>query len=95
MRAALAHPASWLPWVSISVALLIAAFELTRRQLPGSLVRGLDSVTDPVLKAITQVHSGLVGDYVAWLVLGLALFTIAAAFSWHRRSADPSRLRKP
>jgi len=35
----------------------------------------------PVLNLLSTIHSGLIGDYVAWLMLGLALFTLAFAAS--------------
>ncbi len=72
-------PPAWLPWVSVPLAIGIAAFELTRRRLPKSLVRGFDRLSVPLLTVLETVHSGLVGDYVAWLALGLALFALAFA----------------
>jgi multicomponent Na+:H+ antiporter subunit D len=35
----------------------------------------------PVLDALQAVHSGLIGDYVTWLTVGLALFAIVFAVS--------------
>jgi multicomponent Na+:H+ antiporter subunit D len=73
-------PSSVAPWLSTCFALLIAAFELGRRHLPRWLVRIVDGTTDPPLIALRVIHSGVVGDYVAWIVVGLALFTAAFAF---------------
>jgi multicomponent Na+:H+ antiporter subunit D len=67
-------------WLSVSFALEIAAFDLARRRLPPSLVRISDWATTPVLDALSALHSGMIGDYVAWVAVGLALFTLAFAF---------------
>ncbi len=71
--------ASWLPWFSVPLALMIAALQLARRRLPGLLVRGSDWISEPVLRVLSGLHSGLVGDYVAWMMLGVALFAVAFA----------------
>ncbi len=73
-------PTTALPWLATGLALAIAAFELTRRRLPGRLVRGFDWVTRPPLDVLRTLHSGRVGDYVAWLAVGVALFALAFAF---------------
>lgn len=74
-------PALWVPWVSVGLALLIAAFELTRRRLPRRLIGGFDRLSAPVLGALQAVHSGLIGDYVTWVVVGLAFFALAFTLS--------------
>ncbi len=60
---------------------LSVSFALMRRHLPRVLTGTSDWLLAPVLMALNRVHSGLIGDYVAWIVLGLALFTVAFAFS--------------
>jgi multicomponent Na+:H+ antiporter subunit D len=72
---------SWISWLSVCLASMIAAFELARRKLPVLPIRAFDRVSEPVLQALRLVHSGLIGDYVAWLVLGLALFALVFAMS--------------
>ena len=74
---AAAPPPSWVPWISVALALAIAAYELTRRRLPRLLVSGWDRRTAPVLNGLQTLHSGLVGDYVAWIAMGLALWALA------------------
>ncbi len=71
----------WLPWLSVAIALLIAAFDLSRRGLPAGLVAAVNTVTAPILSTMQAIHSGLIGDYVTWLVLGVALFSIVCAIS--------------
>jgi multicomponent Na+:H+ antiporter subunit D len=71
----------WLPWVSVAIALLIAGFDLSRRSLPKGLVAGVNTATAPILSAMQAIHSGLIGDYVTWLVVGVALFSIVCAIS--------------
>jgi multicomponent Na+:H+ antiporter subunit D len=66
-------PLGWLPWLSLGLALTIAALDLFRGRF-GEVVSRLGR---PVTIALQAVHSGIVGDYVAWLVVGLALFAFA------------------
>ncbi len=65
------------PWVATAAALVIAAYNLGRRRLPGWFTRALDVVGGPPLQALRAMHSGLVTDYVAWITVGLALFSLA------------------
>ncbi|HET9148464.1 MAG TPA: proton-conducting transporter membrane subunit [Acetobacteraceae bacterium] len=74
-------PASWVPWFSVALALAIAAFELTRRHLPRLLVAPIDKVLNPALGLLRTIHSGLISDYITWLVVGLALFGLTFALS--------------
>jgi multicomponent Na+:H+ antiporter subunit D len=57
--------------LSTVAAIGIALAGVFRRQLPRAL-------TDPARRALTglhKLHSGHVGDYVAWLVLGVGVLT--------------------
>jgi multicomponent Na+:H+ antiporter subunit D len=67
---------SWPSWVSLALALALAAVDLFRAQL-GLLASGSRRLSAPFTAALQAVHSGIVGDYVAWLVVGLALFALA------------------
>jgi multicomponent Na+:H+ antiporter subunit D len=69
----------WLPWSTVAIALVIAGFDLSRRSLPKGLVKGVNKGTAPILSAMQAIHSGLIGDYVTWLVVGVALFSIVCA----------------
>ena len=73
------HP--FAPWLSMALALGIAAFDLFRRNLPKLAVQLSSTVSEPLFFALNWLHSGLVGDYVAWIVAGLALFAIAFALT--------------
>ena len=66
-------------WISVVLALLIAGFGLGRQALPGGLVAGVDALAKPLLDGLQKLHSGLIGDYVAWLTFGLALFAVTFA----------------
>ena len=70
-------PHSMLPWLSVALALLIASYELGRHRLPRPLVNTVDRLSVPALDTLRAAHSGLVGDYVAWIAVGLALWTFA------------------
>jgi multicomponent Na+:H+ antiporter subunit D len=67
------EPLAWLPWVSVAAAVSIAALDLFR----GWVGRLTTRLTRPATMALQAVHSGIVGDYVAWLVVGLVLFALA------------------
>jgi multicomponent Na+:H+ antiporter subunit D len=71
---------SVLPWISTLFALALAALGLFRERLPQGLTTAAQTVTRALTRPIKRVHDGLVGDYVLWIVLGLAGFTIALAF---------------
>ncbi len=66
-------------WLSVAGALIIAGFSLARAQLPGLLTGAIRVGLAPVFALLEALHSGQIGDYIAWLVVGLALFTGALA----------------
>jgi multicomponent Na+:H+ antiporter subunit D len=53
-------------------ALGFAFFGLYRRRLPRLLRRSAAPLLEPPIGALKRAHSGLVGDYVAWLTFGVA-----------------------
>jgi multicomponent Na+:H+ antiporter subunit D len=59
------------PIIGLCVALGIAAFELGRHHLPRYLVRVADLALGWIFSGLDRLHNGIVGDYVAWLMLGL------------------------
>jgi multicomponent Na+:H+ antiporter subunit D len=69
------------PWIGVGLALLIAGYELGRRHLPRPLLRAISVATDPLFARLQRLHSGLVGDYVAWIMVGLAVFAAALALA--------------
>ncbi|WGR93113.1 NADH-quinone oxidoreductase subunit E [Bradyrhizobium sp. ISRA443] len=73
----LAHPL--LPWLSMGFALVIAGHDLARDRLPGLWLRVTDRTLRPLLALIDGLHDGVVGDYVAWIVVGLAAFSLTFA----------------
>jgi multicomponent Na+:H+ antiporter subunit D len=64
-------------WLGGGLAVLIAGFNLLRRDLPEVVTKGVDVVLRPVFGSLQALHSGLIGDYVAWLVVGVAMFVVA------------------
>jgi multicomponent Na+:H+ antiporter subunit D len=78
---AMTAPASWASWVSVLLALAIAGFNLSRHSLPAALPRAVDALLRPAFEIVQRLHSGLIGDYVAWVTVGLAMFVIAFAVS--------------
>ncbi len=68
------HP--FTPWICITLALLIAGFDLWRHRLPPLLVSVVDHMNKPMFGALPWLDSGLVGDYVAWIAGGLAILAV-------------------
>ncbi len=74
-----AMPAGGLPhWTGMILAVLVAGWALGRDRLPAAVVRGGDLLTRPFSRALGAVHSGILADYVVWMMVGLALL---AAFA--------------
>jgi multicomponent Na+:H+ antiporter subunit D len=71
----------WLPWLSVALAVFIAGFDLSRGRLPKGFVMVVNRGAAPVLSVMQAIHSGLIGDYVTWLTVGLALFAVVFAVS--------------
>ena len=61
-------------WAIVSTvgAAALAAFALWRRRLPAAL-RSPGRLLVPSLDALRGLHTGHVGDYVAWLTFGAAV----------------------
>jgi len=76
------HP--FVPWLTLGLAILIAAHELGHAWLPRSWSRTSRRVlSGPVFTAIDRAHDGVVGDYVVWILIGLALFSVSSAAALH------------
>lgn len=45
------------------------------------LASGIDRLSAPLFGAVVRLHSGIVGDYVAWITAGLALFAAVLGLS--------------
>ena len=71
---------SWWEWLCLAVSIAIAGLDLGRGALPGRLVRAVDGLTEAPAAVLARLHSGLVADYVAWIVVGLALFAFGFGF---------------
>src|SRR5207248_10993695 len=65
-------PALWRGGISTTGALLLAAFALVRRRLFRRQRWENAFATD--MHPLRRLHSGLIGDYVAWLTFGVAAF---------------------
>jgi multicomponent Na+:H+ antiporter subunit D len=60
--------------ITMLVAIGVALVLVERRRLPANLVTGIRSVGQPVLGPLRSLHSGHIGDYIAWLTVGVAAF---------------------
>jgi multicomponent Na+:H+ antiporter subunit D len=57
---------------SVALAVLVALLGLYRRRLPGLVRRRVGGIFEPPLAVLKALHSGVIGDYVAWLTFGVA-----------------------
>jgi multicomponent Na+:H+ antiporter subunit D len=88
-----AHP--FIPWLTVGLAILIAVHDLGRAWLPTSWLRATERVlSGPVFAAIDRTHDGAIGDYVVWILIGLALFSLSSAAALHsgRAAAGPGNV---
>jgi multicomponent Na+:H+ antiporter subunit D len=69
--------ASW------ALAMGFAFFGLYRRRLPAYLRRAAGRLLDPPVAVLKSLHSGIVGDYVAWLTFGAAALGGLLALTLH------------
>jgi multicomponent Na+:H+ antiporter subunit D len=63
----------WLPWGSVAAAVVGATYGLFRHRLPALLVRPVSATQSGPTRALEMLHSGLIGDYAAWLAVGVAV----------------------
>lgn len=75
----LPDPHGFAPWVSVGIAVVIAGAELSRGSTPPVARKAMDMVSAPFALAVAKLHTGLVGDYVMWIAVGLAVMTIGFA----------------
>ena len=66
---------------TVLAAIALAALALTRKRLPDALRAPLGAIWDPLARVLRALHTGEVGDQVAWLTAGAALLGCAAALS--------------
>jgi multicomponent Na+:H+ antiporter subunit D len=65
---------------SAALAVAVATFALFRQHLPRCVpTAGRPAL--PPMRVLRELHSGHVGDYVAWLMLAVSLFGGAAAIA--------------
>lgn len=64
-------------WIAVTLAVAMASLDLLRRRLPGPIATVYARVAGPVASGLDVLHSGAIGDYVAWLTAGIALFSAA------------------
>jgi multicomponent Na+:H+ antiporter subunit D len=76
---ALPPPSGGLAWLSVMGALGLAAFDLGRSQLPRWLEQSVAKLLSPLLAGLQALHSGDIGEYVAWITVGLAAFVLTLA----------------
>jgi multicomponent Na+:H+ antiporter subunit D len=63
--------------LSALAAIALAGLTLGRKSLPGALRGAVRLVWDPLTLGLRALHTGVVGDQVAWFTFGAALFGCA------------------
>ena len=68
----------WFDWLfcggSTAGAVALAAFLLNQHRLGGAWARAVERAATAVIKPVARLHSGHIGDYAAWLLVGLGAF---------------------
>ncbi|HET9751894.1 MAG TPA: proton-conducting transporter membrane subunit [Myxococcales bacterium] len=64
---------------TVLAAAALAALTLGRKRLPDAVRRAVGALWSPVARALRGLHTGEVGDQVAWLTIGVALLCGAMA----------------
>ncbi|WP_342105834.1 complex I subunit 5 family protein [Methylobacterium sp. SI9] len=77
----LAEGPGWLPWFSVAAALAGAGYGLFRKRLPAFVVRPVRATQSAPTRALEILHSGLIGDYAAWLAVGVAVIAAVLAMA--------------
>jgi multicomponent Na+:H+ antiporter subunit D len=67
--------------LTLTSSIAVAAAGLFGARLRGSIARGVGAGTRAAVAPLRAVHSGHIGDYVAWLVAGVALLGGAFAIA--------------
>ena len=70
--APLTAPRDALAWITVTLAVVVAGYDLSRQHLPRLATGAAKAAFQPLQRLLEAWHSGLVGDYVAWIVFGLA-----------------------
>lgn len=65
--------------VPLGLTLALLALALLRRRAVRGAARAVTRAERRSFGAVQALHSGLVGDYVTWMAVGLALFALACA----------------
>jgi multicomponent Na+:H+ antiporter subunit D len=66
-------------FISTGIAIALALFEL----LGGNLPEMLQRIVNPIVEQLHNIHSGQVGDYVTWLVVGVSIFGAMLVLNVH------------
>jgi len=67
--------------ISVIGIIAVSFFSLFRKYIPIKVLNLSGKLFNPALLKLKSVHSGLVGDYIVWLLLGITLIGIVFAFS--------------
>jgi multicomponent Na+:H+ antiporter subunit D len=61
-----------------ALALAVAALFLYHPPLPAPLLRGYKAAAKPAVSLLRSIHSGYIGDYVTWFMIGAAVMMAVA-----------------
>jgi multicomponent Na+:H+ antiporter subunit D len=63
---------------SALLAIVVAALFLFRPPLPAALLGSYRAAVKPVLSLFRAIHSGYIGDYVTWFMIGAAMMMVVS-----------------
>ncbi len=72
------HP--FLPWLTVALTILFATLDLGRTRLPRLVNAAMTGITGSFpFDALDRLHDGVIGDYVMWILVGLATLALGCA----------------
>ena len=63
----------------IAVTAILLAFALIRTRPTRALARKIFRLELLPFRGLQAIHSGVIGDYIAWMLLGLAIMVVIIA----------------
>jgi len=73
------HPL--VPWCGFALAIGLAAWDLSRQYLPHRLHESARMLAVPLRLTLDAAHNGIIGDYVTWMIAGLAVMAAVLALT--------------
>ena len=79
-RGLVAAPGQAMGVAGVLLALILAAATLFMFRLPERVLQSAERLISPAIRLFRGLHSGYIGDYVTWFIIGAALLIFAGCF---------------